>query len=88
MAKKQQKSNLEMKLSNYFIIYLFYIIITIILNDIYLGLFNVRVEYHEKENTQYKNEQHHQHVTDESNGHQLNHAHPKLDLKNFHTQLW
>ncbi|VVC30102.1 Hypothetical protein CINCED_3A024697 [Cinara cedri] len=46
-----------------------------------------RVEHHEKENAQHKNEQHH-HVSDESNGHQSSHAHPKLDLKNFHTQLW
>lgn len=49
---------------------------------------NFRVEHNEKENAQQKNEQHHHHVTDETDGHQSNHAHPKLDLKNFHTQLW
>lgn len=29
-----------------------------------------------------------QHVLDENDGRESNHLHPKLDLKNFHTQLW
>lgn len=41
---------------------------------------------------QQKIEQHYveiqQHVSDESDGHKSNHSHPKLDIKNFHTQLW
>jgi len=41
---------------------------------------------------QQKIEQHYveiqQHVSDESDGHKSNNSHPKLDIKNFHTQLW
>lgn len=49
-----------------------------------------RFEHHENV-TKQKNEPHvevQHHVGDESDGHTLNHTHPKLDLKNFHTQLW
>jgi len=49
------------------------------------------VEYQQRENKQHKEEHHievqHQ-VVDEGDGHTSNHTHPKLDLKNFHTQLW
>lgn len=58
-----------------------------------------RVERHERETKQQNYEhavvhevQHHveviNHVEDESDGPKSNHAPPKLDLKNFHTQLW
>lgn len=63
--------------------------------------FNFRIDYHESEIVQQKKEHHievqqQQHVEvqkhhgmDENDGHpQSNHTHPKLDLKNFHTQLW
>lgn len=51
--------------------------------------YNFRFEHHENV-TKQKNEPHveGQHHGDESDGHTLNHTHPKLDLKNFHTQLW
>lgn len=53
--------------------------------------------HQEKETNQYRNDEHHievqhhietqhHHVADENDGH--NHTHPKLDIKNFHTQLW
>lgn len=58
-------------------------------------LVGFRNGHQEKETNQNKNEhhievQHHietqHHVADENDGH--NHTHPKLDIKNFHTQLW
>jgi len=58
-----------------------------------------RVEHQQRENKQHQEErhvevQHHvevqqnHHVMDEGDGQKSNHAHPKLDIKNFHTQLW
>jgi len=55
-----------------------------------------RAEYQQRENKQEHHvevKQHHvevqqHHVIDEGDGQKSNHAHPKLDLKNFHTQLW
>lgn len=52
-----------------------------------------RVEYQQRDNKQHKEEHHvevQHHVVDEGDGHksnQSNHTQPKLDLKNFHTQL-
>jgi len=57
-----------------------------------------RIEHQQRENKQHQEEhhvevQHHvdvqQHnVMDEGDGQKSNHTHPKLDIKNFHTQLW
>jgi len=57
-----------------------------------------RVEYQQRENKQHNEErhvevQHHvevqqHHSMDEGDGQKSNQTHPKLDLKNFHTQLW
>lgn len=49
---------------------------------------NFRVENKEQDIQQQVEQQEQQsyHVSDESDGY--NHTHPKLDLKNFHTQLW
>lgn len=57
-----------------------------------------RVEHQQRENKQHHEErhvevQHHvevqqHHATDEGDGQKSNHTHPKLDIKNFHTQLW
>jgi alpha-tubulin N-acetyltransferase 1 len=57
-----------------------------------------RVEHQQRENKQHHEErhvevQHHvevqqHHAMDEGDGQKSNHTHPKLDIKNFHTQLW
>jgi len=51
-----------------------------------------RVEYQQRENKQHNEERHvevqQHHTMDEGDGQKSNQTHPKLDLKNFHTQLW
>lgn len=43
-------------------------------------------QHHQQEQQQHQQPQHN--VMDEGDGNKSNHSHPKLDLKNFHTQLW
>lgn len=60
--------------------------------EIQNGNVNADRAENQQENIQHKEEHHievqQHHVMDEGDGQKSNHAHPKLDLKNFHTQLW
>lgn len=50
---------------------------------------HIQIQKHEeaqKHHEEMRQQQNSHHVSDESDGH--DHTHPKLDIKNFHTQLW